>query len=180
MISDESDGILFGIKTDLERSLSIEFQHPEVKPMAFPLIYGEYDALGYIPAEHADAVENIPVEISPDNEFSTGSHEIQADSISRSAARVDSDTFDLRIFCSVECWMMLIGTGIWENLGIIIGILSLLIAFFGRKRIQDALGLRRERGDEVDVETSERADAGTNSSEPPDADAVGDGQRPEG
>lgn len=180
VVSDGSRGILLGVKADADESASVEFRHPDVHRLSVEWLYQEYTAVGYLPAEDAGTMEDVPVEISPDVTLFPRRYGVQVDSISRSAARIDSDAFTLRVFCSVECGIVWVGTQIWTNLELVIAFLGLLIAFFGRKQIWDGLGLPREREDEMDVETGEQPDAGATDSEPPDADPVGDGQRPNG
>ena len=178
VVSDGSHGILLGVTADSEKSASVEFQHPDVRRLSVGWLYPEYTVVGYIPAKDAETMEDVPVEVSPDVTLFPSRYTVRVDSISRSPARIDSDAFNLKVFCSVECGILWIGTQIWEHIEIITALLGLLIAFFGRKQIWDVLGLPREREDEVEV--GEQPDAGTADSEPPDADAVGDGQRPEG
>lgn len=177
VVSDGSD-ILLGLRVQSETPTTFEFHNPDVEVISIPWLYPNFDAVAYLPARSVDKEEYIPVTVSPETKLPRSSSTVEATYLSRDIPVMPTAEFTFGIRCPVECHAELMLQWVGENIGPILTLLGLIIAFFGRKRIWDALGLPREREDEVEVETGEQPDAGTDAGEPPDA--VGDGQRPEG
>ncbi|WP_135823439.1 hypothetical protein [Halorussus ruber] len=179
VVSDGGD-ILLGLRVHSETPTTFEFHNPDVEVISISWLYPNFDAVAYIPERSADREEYIPVTISPEKKLPQSSSTVEATYISRDVPVMPTAEFTFGIRCPAECHAELMVQWVGENIGSLLTLLGLLIAFFGRKQIWDALGLPREHEEEVEVETGERPDAGTADSEPPEADAVSDGQRPEG
>ncbi|MFC7082065.1 hypothetical protein [Halorussus caseinilyticus] len=58
----------------------------------------------------------------------------------------DKAEFTFGIRCPVECRVELLATWVVRNIELVVGILSLLVAFFGRKKIWNVLRLPPESG----------------------------------
>lgn len=176
VVADPRDGILLGFQVDSETPMSFEFHNPSVEVLSVPLLYPSYDVVAYIPAAESDAEEYVPVTMSPDEKLPIERSTVEVTRISQNPDEMSADEFTFGVRCPVECRGELMLQWVIGSPEIILTFLGLLIAFFGRKRIWNAL--YRLRPDEDGIEENQRPNGETGTN-PPETDAVGDSQRPE-
>ncbi|WP_135853420.1 hypothetical protein [Halorussus salinus] len=149
--ADEGDGITICVNGQFNRPANIEFHSNDVIPLnllpGLGLVCPGSDNGGYIPAREVDRVESVPLAVSlPSGEsFPVGENRIDIETRFKNPPHTDTERFTIRVVCPIGCHL----TQIWQTLTepeILIALLGLLIAFFGRKRIWSVLRLQREQG----------------------------------
>jgi hypothetical protein len=145
VVSDGEDGILLGLRIGSEIPASFEFYNPDVRELSIPLVYPDFDTVAYIPAEKVDTEEYVPVKVSPKKKFPRSGSTIEVGRISREETEMATDEMIFEIRCPIECQVELLLNWLIQNIELLVSILGLLIAFFGRKKIWSILQTSKAR-----------------------------------
>ena len=145
VVSDGEDGLLLGLRLGSDGPASFEFHDPDVRILAQSWLYPQFDVVGYIPADAVEPDEAVPVTISPEETFAVGTSSIEVTKLSRDPKQMATAKFQLEIRCPVGCQTEVLTNRIVRSPELVIGFLSLLVAFFGRKKIWTALQAPRVR-----------------------------------
>ncbi len=149
--ADDSDGILICVDNRINRPTRTEFHSKDVVPFDLPASLGfgcaGSDESRYLPARAVDTVESIPVSIapSPTRKLPIGTNRVDIETKFKNPSLTVSEAFTFEVACHISCRLSLLWRTIVRRAGLIVAILSLLLAFFGRKRIWAALRFPRER-----------------------------------
>lgn len=164
VVSDGEDGLLLGFEIGSEGPVSFEFHNPDVRELSIPLVYPDFDAVAYVPEKEVDTEEYVPVTVSPEEKFPRSGSTVVVTRISRGVPGMLTDEFAFEVRCPIECRAELLLQWSVGNLELLVSVLGLLVAFFGRKklwallrtpkvRLAGTVGDKRERQSECDRET---------------------------
>lgn len=138
-VAEHSDGVLLGLRTNLDDpEYSFESKHPETQVIHLSF-FEKFDTVLYVPTNDAGGPIHVPVLLSGEEKLPPGNYTVTATVLPNGIQEVGTTELGVEVLCPIECRAILGVQGavdwVRQNLGLIIGTLSLLIAFFGREKI---------------------------------------------
>lgn len=138
-IPENETAVLLGFRSEHAPRASYDFDERVVHVVDLPPIFPKFDRLVYVSGVDSGEVVYVPVRLAPDESFVPDTISVSAHVFSKNFRPLGTGELELRVLCPVECKLYLgadeAATMFLRNLDLVIGILGLLIAFFGRKKI---------------------------------------------
>lgn len=145
-LPEDTSGFYLGLKVHSGGdTASYEFHRDAVITVNLPLFFPDSNAVAYVQKTDSSDVVDVPFTLSPNTKFSVNPQTIEATVWTKSFEEIGSAESRIGIYCHVECQTELFIAWLDQNLERIVAVLSLLVAFFGRKKIWALLRIPKTR-----------------------------------